>query len=50
MILRRVIGLIILAAVIAAGAVLYRVLSRRVVDIESDLTIREEKDIRGLKE
>lgn len=50
MILRRVIGLIILAAVIAAGAVLYRVLSRRVADIESDLTIREEKDIRGLKE
>ena len=48
MILRRVIGLIILAAVMTAGAVLYLILNRKVADIESDLTIREKKDIRGL--
>jgi hypothetical protein len=47
MIMRRLIGLIILAAIIIAGTILYFVLSRKVSYVESDLTIRKKKDIKG---
>ncbi|WP_303857767.1 hypothetical protein [Aminicella lysinilytica] len=47
MIMRRVIGLVILAAIIIVGTVLYFVLSKKVSYVESDLTIRKKEDIKG---
>lgn len=49
MIMRRVIGLVILTVIILGGAVLYKVLSQKVAEVESDLTIVEKKDLRGQK-
>lgn len=47
MILRRVIGLIILATLLIGGVIVYTYAKRRVSDVESTLVIREKKDIKG---
>ncbi|TDP51402.1 hypothetical protein [Aminicella lysinilytica] len=47
MIMRRVIGLVILAAIIIVGTILYFVLKKKVSYVESDLTIRKKEDIKG---
>ncbi len=47
MIARRIAGLVILAAIIIVGTILYVILKKKVSDVESDLTIREKRDIPG---
>ncbi len=47
MITRRVIGIIVLILIIVIGLSLYFWLSRKVADVESDLTIVEKKDLKG---
>ena len=47
MITRRIIGLIILAVIIAVGITLYIILKNKVSDVESDLVIRNKGEIKG---
>lgn len=47
MITRRMIGLIILAVIIVVGLTLYFVFKRKTSYVESELTIRKKKDIKG---
>jgi hypothetical protein len=47
MILRRIVGLIILALIIIIGLVLYFVLRKKISYVESDLTVVRKKDIKG---
>ncbi len=47
MILRRIIGLVVLAVIIAVGITLYFILKKKVSYVESDLTIVNREDIKG---
>lgn len=47
MILRRVIGLVVLALIIVVGITLYIILKGKVSDVESDLVVRKKDEIKG---
>jgi hypothetical protein len=47
MILRRIIGLAVLAVIIIVGITLYYILKKKVSYVESDLTVVKREDIKG---
>ncbi len=49
MIPRRIVMLVILAVIVVGGAIIYAILNRKVKDVESDLVLREGKEIKGRK-